>query len=91
MAEAIEAHLTSMKAGGIKRYGDDHNVGDNPWILPILLMAHLYIRQGRVEEALKHLNWAVDHRTELDLLPEQVDCEMGKAAWVVPLTMPCSC
>nr|BAA97041.1 glucoamylase TGA [Thermoactinomyces vulgaris]BAB40639.1 glucoamylase TGA [Thermoactinomyces vulgaris] len=86
MAEAIETHLTSPIVGGIKRYENDPYVGGNPWILTTLWLAQLYIKQGRIKKALNHLKWVVDHRTDLDLLPEQVDRETGKAAWVVPLT-----
>ena len=44
------------------------------------------MKAGRTEEALRWFRWAADHRTSLDLLPEQVDRNTGKAAWVVPLT-----
>ncbi|MBA4493235.1 glycoside hydrolase family 15 protein [Paenactinomyces guangxiensis] len=85
-ADAIERSLTSQPIGGIKRYEDDKYIGGNPWILTTLWLAMYRVRQGQTEQAVKWLNWAVDHRTQLDLLPEQIDRHTGEAAWVVPLT-----
>ncbi|WP_238403861.1 glycoside hydrolase family 15 protein [Paenibacillus paridis] len=85
-ADTIEAALTVPGVGGIKRYEDDNYIGGNPWILTTLWLAHYRIQTGSLDEARKLLKWAVDHRTETGLLPEQVDKNTGETAWVVPLT-----
>ncbi len=84
--DAIETQLTSPKTGGIKRYESDSYVGGNPWILTTLWLALYHIKAGNIKKAKEYFSWAVDHRTELDFLPEQIDKETGKPAWVVPLT-----
>ncbi|MFD0697398.1 glycoside hydrolase family 15 protein [Paenibacillus sp. GCM10027628] len=85
-AEAIEQALTVPGVSGIKRYEDDHYIGGNPWILTTLWLSHYRIARGQYEEARTLLQWAVDHRTEMGLLPEQIDKATGETAWVVPLT-----
>ncbi len=84
-SEAVET-LLSSPVGGIRRYEDDRYIGGNPWILTTLWLAMIRIRQSRANEAVRLLEWAVRHRTALDLLPEQVDRHTGETAWVVPLT-----
>lgn len=85
-ADSIEAALTVPGVGGIKRYENDHYIGGNPWILTTLWLAHYRIQTGDLEEARRLLQWAIDHRTEAGLLPEQIDKTTGETAWVVPLT-----
>ncbi|MBW5447757.1 glycoside hydrolase family 15 [Cohnella sp. CFH 77786] len=85
-AEAVERWLTVPGVGGIKRYEDDRYIGGNPWILTTLWLAQYRAANGETAEARKLLDWAVAHRTELGLLPEQVDKTSGETAWVVPLT-----
>ncbi|MHA7967250.1 glycoside hydrolase family 15 protein [Paenibacillus sp. CAU 1782] len=85
-ADALEAALTVPGVGGIKRYGDDHYIGGNPWILTTLWLAQYRIASGEPEKARAWLNWAIDHATESGLLPEQIDKDTGETAWVVPLT-----
>ncbi|WP_054026430.1 glycoside hydrolase family 15 protein [Bacillus sp. FJAT-28004] len=85
-ADAVEAALTVPGVGGIKRYEDDIYIGGNPWILTTLWLAHYRIQTGSINEAKQLLKWAMDHRTETGLLPEQVDKNTGETAWVVPLT-----
>ncbi|MBB3110633.1 oligosaccharide amylase [Paenibacillus phyllosphaerae] len=85
-ADVVERELTSPIVGGIKRYEDDTYAGGNPWILTTLWLAHYRIANGQYDEAKKHLQWAIDHRTATGLLPEQVDKNTGETAWVVPLT-----
>ncbi|MBD0380086.1 glycoside hydrolase family 15 protein [Paenibacillus sedimenti] len=85
-AEAIEKALTVPGVGGIKRYENDHYIGGNPWILTTLWLSHYRIARGQYEEARALLQWAVDHRTDMGLLPEQIDKVTGETAWVVPLT-----
>ncbi|RIX60428.1 glycoside hydrolase family 15 [Paenibacillus nanensis] len=85
-ADAIEAALTVPGVGGIKRYEDDIYIGGNPWILTTLWLAHYRIATGDLDAARKLLDWAIEHRTETGLLPEQIDKVTGETAWVVPLT-----
>lgn len=85
-ADAIEQTCTSLVVGGIRRYEDDVYIGGNPWILTTLWLAQFRIQQGNFPEAKKLLQWAADHATSLDLLPEQIDKKTGETAWVVPLT-----
>lgn len=85
-AETIEKRLTSPIINGIKRYEDDIYAGGNPWILTTLWLAHYRFAIGQNEEAKQLLQWAIRHRTETGLLPEQVNKENGSPAWVVPLT-----
>lgn len=85
-ADTIEALLTVPGVGGIKRYEDDPYIGGNPWILTTLWLCQYRILQGRLDDARRLLQWAIDHQTELGLLPEQIDRETGQTAWVVPLT-----
>jgi len=40
---------------------------------------------GNRDAAGDRLEWAVNHRTSLGFLPEQVDRNTGRTAWVVPL------
>lgn len=85
-ADTVEAALTVPGVGGILRYEDDNYIGGNPWILTTLWLAHYRIQTGSINEAKQLLQWALDHRTELGLLPEQIDKHTGETAWVVPLT-----
>lgn len=83
-AEAIARHLTSP-VGGICRYQGDRYRGENPWIICTLWLALQYMNSERMEQGLDLYNWALDHRTSLDLFPEQIDATTGKPCWVVPL------
>ncbi|CAH0121726.1 hypothetical protein PAE9249_04259 [Paenibacillus sp. CECT 9249] len=85
-ADTIEQSLTVSGVGGIRRYEDDVYIGGNPWILTTLWLAQYRAVNGQTAEARALLQWAIDHRTEMGLLPEQVDRETGETAWVVPLT-----
>lgn len=85
-ADTIERLLTVPGVGGIKRYENDQYIGGNPWILTTLWLAQYRALNGQTDEARSLLRWAVDHQTEMGLLPEQVDRESGETAWVVPLT-----
>ena len=85
-AARIQEVLDSEQAGGIKRYEDDEYIGGNPWILTTLWLALYYAENREYDKALKHFNWAVEGRTKLNLLPEQISGETGEPVWVIPLT-----
>ncbi len=85
-ALAIEKYCTSSILGGIKRYEDDNYMGGNPWVLTTLWLSIYYTKSGNVDKGKKYFDWATAHATDLNLLPEQIDKQTGKEAWVVPLT-----
>ena len=85
-AEAIETALTYRENGGIGRYQYDNYMGGNPWIIATLWVALYHAKKGNDEKAAEYLNWAVNSRTQLDFLPEQVNKHTGEPAWVIPLT-----
>lgn len=85
-AAVIENKLWVPEVGGLKRYEDDIYIGGNPWILTTLWLALYKIRIGEYDRALELLEWASDHSTPLELLPEQIDRVTGEPAWVIPLT-----
>jgi glucoamylase len=84
--EAIEHLLESPEVGGIGRYENDNYVGGNPWIIATLWIALYHIDRKDYIKAREYLKWAVNARTELGFLPEQIDKYTGKPAWVIPLT-----
>lgn len=86
MVALIEETLTSHGIGGIKRYENDSYIGGNPWILTTLWVALYHVRTGNYTRGKEYLFWAVNGRTELGLLPEQVNKDTGKPEWVIPLT-----
>jgi len=85
-AEIIEKVLYTPSVGGIKRYENDNYIGGNPWVVATLWVALYHIRRGNLDKAQSYLDWVVGAQTPLGLLPEQVDRESGKPAWVIPLT-----
>ncbi len=82
----IEQTLTSHGIGGIKRYENDGYIGGNPWILTTLWVALYHAKTGNYNKAKEYLFWAANGKTELGLLPEQVNRDTGKPEWVIPLT-----
>jgi oligosaccharide amylase len=85
-ADIIEKVLTSHPVGGLKRYENDNYIGGNPWVLTTLWAALYYTEIKDYEKAKSYLEWAVNCRTKLGLLPEQVSRDTGEPCWVIPLT-----
>ncbi len=85
-AQIVEQQLGIHQAGGLMRYEYDGYIGGNPWVLATLWAALYHIEGKSYKKALDYLNWAVRSATEQGLLPEQVDKDTGKPAWVIPLT-----
>lgn len=83
--EIMEQVLANCKAGGVKRYENDGYIGGNPWIATTLWLSLYYIKTKNYAQAKKYLEWTLHNKTELYLLPEQVDRDNGGPAWVVPL------
>lgn len=85
-AEAVEKALSADGSAGLMRYEHDGYIGGNPWIVCTLWAALYNAELGDMEKARYYFDWAVNGRTELDLLPEQVGRTTGKPAWILPLT-----
>lgn len=83
-AEAIANTLTSP-VGGIYRYQGDNYRGSNPWILCTLWLALQDIYAGQHTRGYQLYNWALEHRTALDLLAEQIDGTTDQPCWIMPL------
>ncbi|MBX5450824.1 glycoside hydrolase family 15 protein [Thermogemmatispora sp.] len=83
-ASAIAERLRSP-VGGILRYQGDSYRGGNPWILCTLWLAWYEALAGDLEAAEELYRWAVEHRTALDLLPEQISRQNGQPCWILPL------
>lgn len=84
-AENLVETLTNPNIGGIHRYSGDSYIGGNPWVLTTLWLGLFEAASGKWDQAAGRLAWAVEHRTGLGFLPEQVDRHSGETAWVVPL------
>ncbi|NSW92394.1 MAG: glycoside hydrolase [Firmicutes bacterium] len=85
-AQAIEQILEFPEVGGIGRYENDNYISGNPWVIATLWVALYHIRKKNYHKAKEYFKWAVNARTKLDFLPEQVDKYTGKPAWIIPLT-----
>lgn len=84
-AKHLIGALMDQETGGVKRYFNDGYIGGNPWAIAKLWLGLFQGAAGNWEEAVRALQWAVNHKTSLDFLPEQVDRNTGGTAWVVPL------
>jgi glucoamylase len=85
-AKLVESALASPLQGGLMRYENDGYMGGNPWVLASLWAALYNIEKKDYGKAKQYFDFAVRSQTELGLLPEQVDKNTGKPAWVIPLT-----
>ena len=83
-ARAVENSLTSP-VGGIYRYQNDVYRSGNPWVMFTLWLAWQQALCGQVDAAWSLFRWVESHRTQLDLLPEQIDKSSGEPCWVTPL------
>lgn len=83
-AAAIEEQLSSP-VGGIYRYQGDSYRGGNPWLICTLWLALQFLQSGSPDKGRQLYDWALQHRTALDLFPEQVDRASGQPCWVNPL------
>jgi glucoamylase len=83
-AADIESAFT-FRTGGLGRYPSDQYYGGNPWILTTLWLALYYEKLGDLAKAEQLINWALNHSTELGLLPEQVDKQTDVPISAIPL------
>jgi hypothetical protein len=86
LIEQIYARLWRPGQGGIGRYEADFYRDGNPWILTTLWLALAAAERGKLEIAQSAWDWVLAHIPEEGLLPEQIDPENGRTAWVLPLT-----
>lgn len=84
--QRIEEKLTCPRTGGTKRYEHDHYIGGNPWVNATLWKAIYHAKVKEYDKSRALLQWAVNHKTDMELLPEQVDQNSGNPVWVIPLT-----
>lgn len=83
-AFAIEGAFR-FAVGGIGRYPGDLYYDGNPWILSSLWLALYYKKLGKTEKVQELVDWSINHATDLNLLPEQLDKQEGVPVSAVPL------
>ena len=87
MTNTIEKiHLTLRTyTGGYLRFEGDTYKGGNPWVISNLWMANYYLDLGEKKQAEEYFKFAVVASTEHGFLPEQVNNQTMKPAWVIGL------
>lgn len=75
-----------MPNGGYMRYQWDNYMGGNTWIVSSLWMALYHIKAGNIEKAKELFDWVTNHADNLYFLPEQIEREGHKTAWVTQLS-----
>jgi len=85
-AQTVEQVLAGSPAGGLLRYEHDSYIGGNPWIIATLWAALFHIEKKSYAKAREYFYWTIKGTTDQGLLPEQVDRNNGRPAWVIPLT-----
>lgn len=84
-ADQIARYLVNQEVGGLHRYSGDGYRGGNPWVICTLWLGLYELAVGRMAQARERLAWVAEHRTPLDLLPEQVCGRTNCPLWVIPL------
>lgn len=75
-----------MPNGGYMRYQWDNYIGGNTWIIASLWLAMYYIKAGNKTRAQELFDWVTEHADNLYFLPEQIEREGNKTAWVSQLS-----
>lgn len=75
-----------MANGGYMRYQWDNYIGGNTWIISSLWLAMYYIKAGNMERVRELFDWVTNHADKLNFLPEQIEREGDKTAWVEQLS-----
>ncbi len=75
-----------MANGGYMRYQWDSYVGGNTWIISSLWLAMYYIKANNIPRAKELFDWVTNHADSLYFLPEQIEREGDKTAWVSQLS-----
>ena len=81
----IEEKL-KLDNGGYLRYENDQYIGGNAWIISSLWLALYYINCNQKEKAEKLFDWVTEHADNLNFLPEQIERNGDKTAWVCQLS-----
>ena len=83
--ELIEQKL-KLNNGGYLRYEWDNYMGGNAWIISTLWLSLYYIELKNYDKGAELFNWVTDHADNLNFLPEQIEREGHKSAWVMQLS-----
>lgn len=83
--ELIETKL-KLNNGGYLRYEWDNYMGGNAWIISTLWLSLYYIEINNYDRANELFNWVTEHADNLNFLPEQIEREGHKSAWVMQLS-----
>ena len=83
--EKIEKELKTI-SGGFLRYEGDNYMGGNAWIISSLWLAMYYIKSDNKERAKELYVWVTNHSDDKGFLPEQIDANTGKVAWITQLS-----
>jgi len=83
--EYIEREL-KLSNGGYLRYKDDNYMGGNAWIISSLWLSIYYIKKRDIEKAKELYNFVTNHSDSKGFLPEQIDRDSGKTAWITALS-----
>lgn len=75
-----------MANDGYMRYQWDDYMGGNTWIISSLWLALYNIKIGNMEKAKELFDWVTCHADALSFLPEQIEREGDKTAWVTQLS-----
>lgn len=81
----IEEHLR-LANGGYLRYETDNYMGGNAWIISSLWLALYYLKINQVGKAKELYDWVTNHADDKGFLPEQIDRNTGKTAWITQLS-----
>ena len=82
--ETINMHLRTF-SGGYMRFEEDHYMDGKPWIIATLWMALYYIEIKDYKKAKECFDFVVNSSSVHGYLPEQVDNNTMKPAWVIGL------
>lgn len=81
----IEEKL-KLNNDGYLRYEYDNYMGGNAWIISTLWLALYYIEANDYDKATMLFDWATNHADNLNFLPEQIERNGHKSAWVLQLS-----
>lgn len=82
--DEIEKRL-KLSNGGYMRYENDNYMGGNAWIISSLWLAMYYIKAENIERATELFDWVTNHADDLSFLPEQIERNGDKTAWISQL------
>ena len=85
LLELIENKL-KLSNGGYLRYEWDNYIGGNAWIVSTLWLAMYYIETQNYDRATELFDWVTEHADNLNFLPEQIERNGHKSAWVMQLS-----